>query len=156
MRQSRAHDPARKRRGFFSRKRTNKLIRAPRVETVLDQERAIVDGAALIGEVEMSCAVITKTLKAIAPLLWSADYTDIVQEELACLAQMGVSSMVRLQRKHVLLAPHTHRERCTKTWESDAPGACADAQHRGLELATGEPADLPLYGVCSVCRYADA
>ena len=90
MRQSRAHDPARKRRGFFLRRRTNKLIRAPRVETVLDQERAIVDGAALIGEVEMSCAVITKTLKAIAPLLWSADYTDIVQEELACLAQMGV------------------------------------------------------------------
>ena len=63
MRQSRSQDPARRRRGFVAKRRVKV---AQRVNTVLDQERAIVDGAALIGDVEMSCAAVTKKLKAIS------------------------------------------------------------------------------------------
>ena len=94
MSDSQAHDPARKRRGFAPRKRRGfapkRHITVPRMETVLDQERAIFDGAALVGDVNMSYAAIKKTLKTVAPLLWHADYTRVLQEEFCELTQMGV------------------------------------------------------------------
>ena len=81
------HDPARKRKGFSMRKPSKRVGKA---DSPLEIERSIFDGAALLGDCDVGTAVITKTLKQMAPLLWAADYKSYLDKENEELAEMGV------------------------------------------------------------------
>lgn len=56
----------------------------------LQEARAGWDGAALLGDATATPKTITKTLEAMAPLLWSPNFKELLAAEVGELAKMGV------------------------------------------------------------------